>query len=141
MTTANPIKFGRTYYGQVGYDDAYDFYSFQAPVAGELKCVVTLKHSANGGLDFQVDPSWYNNELDSLIGRIIFSGKTTEKASLRRGTYYLRMQESNAQYSFKLAFRPTAKVKGLKAKRYGSGRKVRVSYNKLKGATGYQLQI
>jgi hypothetical protein len=32
-------------------------------------------------------------------------------------------------------------VKGLKAKRYGSGRKVRVSYNKLKGATGYQLQI
>lgn len=134
MTTADEISFGKSYIGQIAYNDNCDFYKFTLNTSGQIKLNFTgyllswiyiYLFDANGN---QLDK---NNVSKGNNNDIVFN----EVYDLDPGTYYIKVAEDSGHgnYSFNLS----KYVETPKAAAANQTNGIKVSWNAVSGATKY----
>ena len=132
LATANKISLNKTYYGQFAFNDI-DYYKFKLT----SKKSVTVTVNASSILEYKI-----LDKNGNYVKSLYTNGGKTEKdiVDLSKGTYYFAVYSGDYQnYKFKLSI-PTkpakAKLNKLKASKGG---KIKATWAKTKGASGYQL--
>ncbi len=146
--SANSISLNKNYKGQLGYDDDVDFYKFKLNSASKI--TITAKnytdeywvtyylYDASGNRIDYFDADYDNNKNYAYLKKSI---------NLASGTYYLKVDAiySSAQYgfyNFTLSNTVNTSVGALKNFKVAARgvTKIKASWSKVSGATGYQIK-
>lgn len=142
LKTASLAPFNQSVKGQIARNDG-DFYKIKMPATGKLTYKVTsyLKSYATAIYDKNGNAVWKSerNVWDSATKK----RSDTHAITLKKGTYYLKMSGGNwlsspvytGNYSFQLYFGETPSVTVTSP----SKGKATLSWNRISGATGYQV--
>lgn len=142
---ASSIALGKRYYGQIAANDSCDYYKFSIPKNGKVTFDINTGYSGyveiyDSAFEYVTRESIggeTNNEFDNL--------KFTKE--LNKGTYYLVFEQdyhsNTGNFNFAVSFseivNPPAMPSSLKVSSRGVN-SLKLSWSKVSGATGYQLQ-
>ncbi len=136
MPTANTIGFGRTYIGQIAYNDNCDFYKFTVTSKGQVKLSFTgyliswiyiYLFDANGN---ELDR---NNPRKGDNNNIVFN----EVYDLDVGTYYIKISEDSGHGNYSINLSKYIETPKVTTANQTSG--IKVSWNIVEGATKYEV--
>ena len=135
--TASKIAVGKKYYGHLAeFNDDLDFYTFS--LSGKTTINVFFKSFFNGHLFI------YNEDLKKVFSLDCYDSDTQYKTqTLEKGLYYVSVVKLNGYNTGSYFFNIDVVVNnpsGLKC----TGRSTsaeKIAWNKVSGATGYQVQI
>lgn len=157
IDTASPVSFGKKYKGVMACNDDKDYYRFSVPAEG--KVTVNLTNSTSNTVKCSIYDSGSNlSATDTWQG----NSKAAEgTCPLIKGTYYLVIAKNDndaaGSYTFTLSYVRTtakktsssgtttsagssAKAPSLSGVKNKSSKKMTVSWKKVSGAAGYQVQ-
>ncbi len=145
--SANSISLNKNYKGQLGYDDEVDFYKFKLTSASKI--TITAKnytdgywvgyylYDASGNCIDDFDADYDNNKNYAYLKKSI---------NLASGIYYLKVSTGTGrQYGFynftvsKTVNTSVGAIKNFKVAARGVT-KIKASWSKVSGASGYQVK-
>ncbi|MDO4623473.1 MAG: hypothetical protein Q4B22_11020 [Eubacteriales bacterium] len=106
MGAAKAVSFGKTYKGQIAYNDSADFYRVTLPSSGRLKISATSYF-------YRIQYNIYNADGENIWGQTCYHNDSTgigflnNTIDLTKGTYYFvasKRFDDTGNYSFKLSF-------------------------------------
>lgn len=146
-TTADKISYGKTYYGDLMYQDDVDWYKFEVPSSGNK--VFYFKHDAV--TESSTTVYWNLYLYDASMKEIWNHGSAgaetsySEKIKLSAGTYYLKIMNNHWDYSdivynFQISGVVSKPGKAtLKKSTNDSNGNIKVNWEKVKDANGYYI--
>jgi hypothetical protein len=127
LAKANRISLGKTYKGQIAENDDVDYFEFTIGKTQKMRLSVSGIYARYRIYDYNGNQKWEVSEE---------TGSYT--AEFSKGTYYLGVHRSNlGAYSFSIAaYQPvSAQISSLE----NTSKGVKISWNPVKGATGYKI--
>lgn len=147
---ASVISQKKKYKGVLALNDDIDYYRFQVPAAGQITFNMTNSVSAT------VKYGFYDQSLNPVYTNRVESGyKVNQPISVKKGIYYLAIAKEDVNrgtgsYTFSIDYTPkgspspntnntTVKQVTIKSVGNPSKKKMTVKWEKVSGASGYEL--